>query len=150
AYGRSDRITWLLLTGTATSPACTLSATLMELIWAAAGAAAPSRVRAAAPSASLFNILRAITPHLVIAALGPPDDLDAVGWRPPDDWRGWRGTPYHQAPGRLIYSRRCRAHGARHGLRISSARPAAVDTIAKVGETDRLGGRAVLLIAGLP
>src|SRR6476661_1660148 len=74
-YGRSARSTWLLLTGTAISPASTPEATLT---CAAAGEASARALADAAASAPHLKCLAAISPHLHLVALRPPDDLDVI------------------------------------------------------------------------
>ena len=115
-------------------------------------------------------MLRAIVPHLVIAALGPPNDLDAVGWRLSEHRPGRFGR--RRAPrrwasralviggidaiGRAIHRARHRSAQAATGrparhrrLRIAPAGAAAVQAEAEVGEADRPRGRAVLIFTGL-
>src|SRR4051812_42840839 len=88
---RSERMTWLLLIGTATSPAWTPSATLMALTWASAGAAAIAPAKKAAAIMAIARGRRvmvavtppvarllAISPHLIVGTDRPPDDLDII------------------------------------------------------------------------
>src|SRR4029079_14795345 len=76
-YGWSLRSTWLLLTGTSSSPALTSVATVT---CAKAGCAASSAPTAAAQSANRFKLLAAIIPHLHLVALGSaiPCDLFSI------------------------------------------------------------------------
>src|SRR5690349_17475478 len=74
-YGRSERSTWLLLTGTASSPAPTPVATLT---CASAGCAASSAPPAAAQSAMRFKDLPPISLHLHLVTPGAPIDLDLL------------------------------------------------------------------------
>src|SRR5687767_4465703 len=82
ANGRSERSTWLLLSGTASSPALTPSASL-TLICAAAGPATPkaaAAIASEAPSAAPLNDLADIGPHLIILGFGSPRDADRRRW----------------------------------------------------------------------
>src|SRR5688572_6482367 len=124
--------------------------------WAAVGADAPAASSAAAASANLPNVLRAISPYLVIAALGASDDLDAVRRRTANDRSGRRrDPPDHRAPDRLRSGGDPRSRvsvSTRGRPRISGAAgiPACtVEIVAQVTHADGLDRRVVLLFARL-
>src|SRR4029079_3804626 len=92
ANGRSERSTWLLLSGTASSPARTPSDSL-TVIWAATGAGAKAAAlqAMAAPSSAPLKVLSSIAPHLIVLCVSSSGHFDRrcrLGGRnrAGDDW----------------------------------------------------------------
>src|SRR5437868_3227420 len=150
AYGRSARRTWLLLTGTSSSPALTSDATLT---CAFAGCATANTAAAAARSAPCFKALSAISPHLHLIALDPSIHLDRVaslGRRSRLHDRvacRTRGGVARDHRGAALRRAGNGATKAANDGRCRQTR-ATVDVVAKVIHADRLDNRIVLL-AGL-
>src|SRR5215203_3287297 len=112
---------------------------LMAPDWAAAGMASAVSESAAPASAARIIKLRAITPHLVIAVLSPPDHFNAARRRPnygrACNHRRTVNDPPHGASRRRGWLRR-----RRRRLDIGPARKAAV---AQIVDADGLNDRAV-------
>src|SRR5688500_16872293 len=109
---------------------------------AAAGAVT---VRAASPAAASsetrFKTLRAIIPHLVTVALGPPNDLDVAGARLRRDAndRPAGSNPPHRA-----------ARRGRPSCRRGRITRGPVKAVSQVIEANGLDHRIVLLLTGFP
>src|SRR5215204_4985454 len=153
--GRSVRSTWLLLSGTASSPARTSSASL-TVIWALAGAATPKAAAAiamAAPSAAPLQVLMSIAPHLIVLGFHSTSHADRVGRRSSrldcPAHRGRRARLGQPCNAGLTLGRRRQKRARRPRIgdcRPSPRRQRPVIAVAKVIEADGLDLADVLVL----